>query len=79
MTIAEALDAVVVVEEDLFTLLQAIYVRRFSGVILLHCQNGLPKRAEFPGTQVTLAPAREGIDSPAVVPHADTTSRPARR
>lgn len=31
-----------------------LYRRRYTGSITLHCAEGLPKKVEFPGQQITL-------------------------
>lgn len=40
----------------LATLLERLHAARFSGVVLLHWQNGVPRVAEFPSLQVRLSP-----------------------
>ena len=59
-TTAEALQAVRVRTDTFPVLLQAVYDARYSGVVLLHCENGIPRTAEFPAQQIHLAPVREG-------------------
>ena len=56
-----ALTAVEVSDGDLFALLTEIYGTKFTGMLILHCIDGVPKRAEFPARQVRLSaslPAR---------------------
>ena len=55
-TVDHALASAASQESDLFTVLEAIYVRRFSGAVLVHCANGVPRMVEFPGVQVRLPP-----------------------
>jgi hypothetical protein len=47
---------------DLATLLETIYRRRYTGMIVLHCHNGVPKVAAFPSIQLTLQSG--GLDTP---------------
>lgn len=49
-------------DADLATLLQTIYARRYTGPIILHCYEGVPKKAAFPSIQVTLDAG--GLDTP---------------
>jgi len=55
----EALTTIEREDQDLFALLRSIYAEHYSGMVILHCQNGVPKRAEFPSKQVTL---QSGLD-----------------
>ena len=54
MSLATTLTAIDVTEGDLFALLTEIYGTKFTGMVILHCIDGVPKRAEFPSRQVTL-------------------------
>lgn len=56
MTIVEALRTIERDDQDLFALLQSIYAEQYSGMVILHCVHGVPRKAEFPSTQVTLTP-----------------------
>jgi hypothetical protein len=51
---AQALDRMVIREDDYATALQAIYERGYTGAFTVHCLNGVPKRLEFPGVQIVL-------------------------
>ena len=57
MTIAEAIRSVEVQEQDLFALLSEVYGAKYTGMVILHCFEGQPKRAEFPSKQVKLSSA----------------------
>lgn len=59
----QALDRVITREDDFATLLDALFSRRYTGAILLHFRNGVPKIVELPGVQITIR-AGEGLDSP---------------
>jgi len=57
MTVIEALTRVELTEQDFCALLAAIYGQKYTGMLILHCHEGVPKRAEFPALQVTLSPS----------------------
>lgn len=46
-------------DQDLFALLQSIYAEKYTGMVILHCADGVPKGAEFPSKQVRL---QSGLD-----------------
>lgn len=54
MTIAEALAAVEPVEDDFPTLLLTLHQTRYTGTVLLHVVNGVPKVVELPSRQIRL-------------------------
>ena len=54
VAVAEALRKVTTTDLDFFTLLAEIYAHGYTGAVLLHCVNGVPKCAEFPSRQVRL-------------------------
>jgi hypothetical protein len=52
--IDQALDRIVVREDDFSAVLMALYRRRYSGALTIHFRNGQPRTIELPGVQVTL-------------------------
>jgi hypothetical protein len=66
--VADALDRIQRSEDDFATVLTAIFTRGYTGAVLLHCVNGVPKVVEFPSQQVRLRPGR--LDSPRDLPDA---------
>jgi len=54
----QALDRIVLREDDYASTIEAIYTRRYTGSFTVHCLAGVPKRVEFPGVQVILVEGR---------------------
>lgn len=50
----QALERLVIRDDDFASALRAIYERRYTGSFTVHCIEGEPKKIEFPGIQVTL-------------------------
>lgn len=50
----QALDRLVIREDDYASTIETIYTRRYTGSFTVHCIDGVPKRVEFPGIQVLL-------------------------
>lgn len=59
MTLAEALTTIEREDQDLFALLSSIYAEKYTGMVILHCSDGVPRKAEFPSKQVRL---QSGLD-----------------
>jgi hypothetical protein len=61
--VADALDRIVRREDDFASVLADLYQRQHTGTVLLHFVDGVAKKVEFPGVQVTLIQGR--LDTPA--------------
>jgi len=78
MTSGEALATISNTEEDFFSLLQRMYVTKYTGTLILHLHNGTPKVAELQAVQVRLITTRR-LDISSNLIDASATSRPHRR
>ena len=43
----------------LYEFLTALYQDEYTGLIVLHCHQGVPKKVEFPGVQLALQTGRK--------------------
>ena len=49
--------------------LASLYDQRFTGTIILHCVEGVPKVVEWPQPSIQVRLAPQGLDKPGDCPH----------
>lgn len=72
IALPEAIGRIALVDTTVAGFLEALYTRRYTGMIVVHCRNGVPVEAVLPRAHVRLdgASPAGGLDTPPLVPDA---------